>query len=122
MNLLKKDVKAWKHLSTGKIILKLYKIDINQTQSWIMKAVCSTVPTTCMNNLVASSLLNNIVETMLNNIVETMLNNVVEIRMNNILSVQQCCSHMITMLFKHCSGNYPNYPTILMISTTPTTL
>ena len=68
MNLLKKDVKAWKHLSTGKIILKLYKIDINQTQSWIMKAVCSTVPTTCMNNLVASSLLNNIVETRMNNI------------------------------------------------------
>ena len=39
------------------------------------------------------------------------LNNVELVSMTNtekILLVQQCCSRMITMLLKHCSGN--NYP------------
>ena len=52
-----------------------------------------------MNNLVASSLLNNIVETRMKNIVETIE--------GTILLVQQCCSRMTTMLFKYFSGNNP---------------
>ena len=46
-----------------------------------------------MNNLVASSLLNNIVETMLNNIVETRTNNIVETRTNNIVGPKMLFTH-----------------------------
>ena len=53
-----------------------------------------------MNNLVASSLLNNIVETRMKNIVETTIE-------GTILLDQQCCSRMTTMLFKYFSGNNP---------------
>ena len=61
----------------------------NSRWTWLFYRCKFFLFPTAMNKLVASPLLNNIAET----------------RMNRILLVQQCCSLMITMLFKHCSGN-----------------